>query len=156
EGNFSENQFQAELNLPHLCRRGGNPSNVGIQSSTWVHKDHVVWGSEIRMVWEVEKLCPELEILSFSNPIVLDQRKIQTELPRPDQRISSHGAKITRRLDDKIRWVEIAIRSPVGKHRIIVSARSKVRPLDRKSTRLNSSHVSISYAVFCLKKKKEN
>src|SRR5699024_12658269 len=28
--------------------------------------------------------------------------------------------------------------------------------LDRKSTRLNSSHVSISYAVFCLKKKKQN
>src|SRR5699024_8760770 len=28
------------------------------------------------------------------------------------------------------------------------------RILDRKSTRLNSSHVSISYAVFCLKKKK--
>src|SRR5207245_9763033 len=27
-------------------------------------------------------------------------------------------------------------------------------PLDRKSTRLNSSHGSISYAVFCLKKKK--
>src|SRR5207253_6062345 len=27
---------------------------------------------------------------------------------------------------------------------------------DRKSTRLNSSHVAISYAVFCLKKKKEN
>src|SRR5690606_41449874 len=28
------------------------------------------------------------------------------------------------------------------------------RRLDRKSTRLNSSHVKISYAVFCLKKKK--
>src|SRR5215510_15271994 len=28
-------------------------------------------------------------------------------------------------------------------------------PADRKSTRLNSSHVAISYAVFCLKKKKE-
>src|SRR5207249_10260805 len=28
--------------------------------------------------------------------------------------------------------------------------------IDRKSTRLNSSHVSISYAVFCLKKKKRN
>src|SRR5438874_7108666 len=27
-------------------------------------------------------------------------------------------------------------------------------PVDRKSTRLNSSHVEISYAVFCLKKKK--
>src|SRR5690606_40481120 len=28
--------------------------------------------------------------------------------------------------------------------------------VDRKSTRLNSSHVKISYAVFCLKKKKKN
>src|SRR5690625_5714426 len=28
-------------------------------------------------------------------------------------------------------------------------------PEDRKSTRLNSSHVAISYAVFCLKKKKQ-
>src|SRR3712207_7010828 len=28
-----------------------------------------------------------------------------------------------------------------------------VEPLDRKSTRLNSSHANISYAVFCLKKK---
>ena len=28
--------------------------------------------------------------------------------------------------------------------------------IDRKSTRLNSSHVVISYAVFCLKKKRKN
>src|SRR3712207_8116259 len=28
------------------------------------------------------------------------------------------------------------------------------QPLDRKSTRLNSSHANISYAAFCLKKKK--
>src|SRR6266513_3596830 len=33
--------------------------------------------------------------------------------------------------------------------------RHRRRRRDRKSTRLNSSHVSISYAVFCLKKKKE-
>src|SRR5690625_6759135 len=31
----------------------------------------------------------------------------------------------------------------------------KIFNLDRKSTRLNSSHVAISYAVFCLKKKKQ-
>src|SRR5690625_6038861 len=30
-----------------------------------------------------------------------------------------------------------------------------LKDLDRKSTRLNSSHVAISYAVFCLKKKKK-
>src|SRR5215208_7458449 len=32
--------------------------------------------------------------------------------------------------------------------------RAPRRSVDRKSTRLNSSHVAISYAVFCLKKKK--
>src|SRR3712207_7697305 len=32
---------------------------------------------------------------------------------------------------------------------------SKVLARDRKSTRLNSSHANISYAVFCLKKKKD-
>src|SRR2546430_6426071 len=38
-----------------------------------------------------------------------------------------------------------------------VFARAGVRDLtDRKSTRLNSSHSQISYAVFCLKKKKTN
>src|SRR5207302_10519371 len=40
-----------------------------------------------------------------------------------------------------------------------LSCRARARrcrwPEDRKSTRLNSSHVKISYAVFCLKKKKK-
>src|SRR2546430_12548695 len=36
-----------------------------------------------------------------------------------------------------------------------VAERVRDVPLDRKSTRLNSSHSQISYAVFCLKKKKE-
>src|SRR5437773_3062738 len=33
--------------------------------------------------------------------------------------------------------------------------RARPRAGDRKSTRLNSSHITISYAVFCLKKKKK-
>src|SRR5690349_24176485 len=33
---------------------------------------------------------------------------------------------------------------------------ARIARSDRKSTRLNSSHVEISYAVFCLKKKKNN
>src|SRR5699024_12632530 len=45
------------------------------------------------------------------------------------------------------------IESPVGQNfRNLFSGDS----VDRKSTRLNSSHVSISYAVFCLKKKITN
>src|SRR5438874_10414712 len=37
-----------------------------------------------------------------------------------------------------------------------VAGETIVLPFNRKSTRLNSSHVEISYAVFCLKKKKDN
>src|SRR5437870_13576558 len=37
---------------------------------------------------------------------------------------------------------------------VVFLALLAVFSLDRKSTRLNSSHVAISYAVFCLKKKK--
>src|SRR4051812_49947575 len=36
----------------------------------------------------------------------------------------------------------------------VADVRRRVPGADRKSTRLNSSHMSISYAVFCLKKKK--
>src|SRR5687768_18272269 len=38
---------------------------------------------------------------------------------------------------------------------VAVLRRGAARVLDRKSTRLNSSHGYISYAVFCLKKKKK-
>src|SRR5690606_41095174 len=39
---------------------------------------------------------------------------------------------------------------------IVVAQRGDHLGQDRKSTRLNSSHVKISYAVFCLKKKKQD
>src|SRR5689334_23730359 len=38
---------------------------------------------------------------------------------------------------------------------VVPAITNGVRSTDRKSTRLNSSHSSISYAVFCLKKKKK-
>src|SRR5438477_4878678 len=38
---------------------------------------------------------------------------------------------------------------------LAAAERRRSTPPDRKSTRLNSSHMSISYAVFCLKKKKK-
>src|SRR5437870_9104251 len=43
---------------------------------------------------------------------------------------------------------------PAGRVRFVGEVVAMV--VDRKSTRLNSSHVAISYAVFCLKKKKHN
>src|SRR5438105_15830581 len=43
-----------------------------------------------------------------------------------------------------------------GGQRLAIKPRILVHLEDRKSTRLNSSHEWISYAVFCLKKKKKN
>src|SRR5690606_40593724 len=52
-------------------------------------------------------------------------------------------------VDERLRGIRLSEvpRVPEGLH-------SAGCPADRKSTRLNSSHVKISYAVFCLKKKK--
>src|SRR5690349_5165404 len=55
------------------------------------------------------------------------------------------------------RCLDTAIAEAVTEHtRVTAAARSAAETeRDRKSTRLNSSHVEISYAVFCLKKKKK-
>src|SRR5207249_9054799 len=51
-----------------------------------------------------------------------------------------------------VEQVEVDLRVQVAG----VMEEEAVEQEDRKSTRLNSSHVSISYAVFCLKKKKQD
>src|SRR2546430_3697781 len=45
--------------------------------------------------------------------------------------------------------------APGWKTNLARGGRARARLVDRKSTRLNSSHSQISYAVFCLKKKKK-
>src|SRR5688572_32441053 len=51
--------------------------------------------------------------------------------------------------DDDAEWPRVFSLQRYGKRRHVHAT------LDRKSTRLNSSHSQISYAVFCLKKKKK-
>src|SRR5690242_21432808 len=63
------------------------------------------------------------------------QRPHQAQPPAPRHRDQHHAD------DERVRGVQ-------ARHRRVRVGR------DRKSTRLNSSHMSISYAVFCLKKKK--
>src|SRR5690349_23119855 len=79
----------------------------------------------------------------------------------------SHGLAVhglRRRVQAAAASVPAAARHPAREDRlprvhpprpVLRPPRSGVRPVlrDRKSTRLNSSHVEISYAVFCLKKK---
>src|SRR2546430_7955901 len=47
-----------------------------------------------------------------------------------------------------------AIDKDLSNHSMALDGSSRLALTDRKSTRLNSSHSQISYAVFCLKKKK--
>src|SRR3712207_9134915 len=51
--------------------------------------------------------------------------------------------------------VEVRHRDPVGVQKALEDQSVLERVEDRKSTRLNSSHANISYAVFCLKKKQQ-
>src|SRR5690606_41625693 len=73
--------------------------------------------------------------------------------------LSLHDAlPICRRPGDRDRRVPAgdpvvpAVHERTGQRRLLVPRHAAA---DRKSTRLNSSHVKISYAVFCLKKKKK-
>src|SRR5437879_9760824 len=53
------------------------------------------------------------------------------------------------------KWCTSSASAPnFSSHPVSVLARPEILLRDRKSTRLNSSHRCISYAVFCLKKKK--
>src|SRR3712207_9488877 len=56
-----------------------------------------------------------------------------------------------RELED---WGAVEVYAASGEDYVLVVSGGGTGLLDRKSTRLNSSHANISYAVFCLKKKK--
>src|SRR3712207_7804422 len=60
----------------------------------------------------------------------------------------SYVVDVKRRLIEPAPVIDLAIYLSFFPHLI-------AGPIDRKSTRLNSSHANISYAVFCLKKKKK-
>src|SRR5215467_14846476 len=78
------------------------------------------------------------------------------DIPKPRKRITSGG-----RLNHWPRPISIRRQKSYGRRCALGGSPRRVssncrHTLDRKSTRLNSSHLVISYAVFCLKKKKIN
>src|SRR5690625_7796090 len=86
----------------------------------------------------------------LANHYLLDEQILQKQRDAHTQRHRDQG-------------VEEGVEHDFPEHRIVEQQRRVVlqadparrgeRVPDRKSTRLNSSHVAISYAVFCLKKK---
>src|SRR5689334_24788525 len=77
-------------------------------------------------------------------------------IPRPPRSTLFPYTTLFRSVQDVDRRIEdhAVTRSP-SRAKLRSSASPSREDLDRNSTRLNSSHSSISYAVFCLKKKKK-
>src|SRR5256885_6511239 len=78
-------------------------------------------------------------------------------MPMPETKPASVPAAMVRRKQSTHIGPTVAARTkpkarPLAKSAVNIAA---IVAVDRKSTRLNSSHLVISYAVFCLKKKKK-
>src|SRR3712207_8253720 len=78
----------------------------------------------------------------FRSPLAPDDRRLQP-VPRLDHDLL--GLDRRRAVDEELRIER--------DHELLTVVGRIQHLLDRKSTRLNSSHANISYAVFCLKKK---
>src|SRR3712207_7001772 len=74
--------------------------------------------------------------IRYAGPSPLKDEAVQREIAAQEERLGERG--------------RVLIRASGTEPVIRVMAEAE----DRKSTRLNSSHANISYAVFCLKKKK--
>src|SRR3712207_7205406 len=70
--------------------------------------------------------------------------------------VARHPGVLDRRPLGQVGRVDLGHRpdQPQGPVRQLLGEPGQQLEVDRKSTRLNSSHANISYAVFCLKKKK--
>src|SRR3712207_7182564 len=80
-----------------------------------------------------------------------------TTLFRSQHRSSpSKGVPVNRRAADRVLASGESPNPLVGREAELARIGDLVTSADRKSTRLNSSHANISYAVFCLKKKKHD
>src|SRR5690606_40609421 len=71
-----------------------------------------------------------------------------------ERRAGTAGRNTSRHVRLRRASCALTLSRRAGRTRAAVADGSAVARGDRKSTRLNSSHVKISYAVFCLKKKK--
>src|SRR2546430_12262740 len=70
------------------------------------------------------------------------------------ERAGGNAVELVSKLLEDAGYVIVVYQSP--KYCLVLVVLSKLVGKDRKSTRLNSSHSQISYAVFCLKKKNKN
>src|SRR5205814_5475671 len=99
-----------------------------------VASDHVIHGSNISLAGFTTGTSPNRKLADFFQ-VAIDPQGMAFVSWADDSADFSGHAYVAHQIGGEVRRV--------------------VGPRDRKSTRLNSSHLGISYAVFCLKKKKK-
>src|SRR5690625_4914197 len=77
-------------------------------------------------------------------------------LPVTVEDMAYHTACVARGNQGSLIMADLPFLTAATTERALDASHKLMAAGDRKSTRLNSSHVAISYAVFCLKKKKNN
>src|SRR3712207_8811360 len=87
-------------------------------------------------------LFPYTTLFRSKRPADVERRQLALVRPLAHRAVDLGG-------QDRPLPAAATAREPVAQNRLRLAR-------DRKSTRLNSSHANISYAVFCLKKKKKN
>src|SRR5207253_8786077 len=108
-----------------------------------------------RMRWKQKRsspvVTPRLPDFSASPASARDDLNAGAR-PNTRQVVTAIEAVKRRARQSKARLSSNTFRSVLRSHRMLrPNILAKYKPRDRKSTRLNSSHVAISYAVFCLK-----
>src|SRR5438445_5508079 len=102
-------------------------------------------GNQKRLIERVTR--DQSQLKSVREQLQLIQKENQPQGRHPDELAI---AELERKIKETEKKVAARQRAFVAPEEL------PVRQRDRKSTRLNSSHANISYAVFCLKKKKKN
>src|SRR5436309_6072984 len=103
-------------------------------------------------MWSTVHLPHPLFLSSFfTDPSTTEIYTLSLHDALPIFLAASHRPGRTDRHED----LAVAVHRLRDQRRHSAHGRRQGRQEDRKSTRLNSSHVKISYAVFCLKKKKK-
>src|SRR5690625_7063420 len=124
----------------------GDPTGRGEEAGTVAvlispHRVRLVLAGEVDASTEAELSEAVTEVLGLGLPVDIDVRNVTFM----DSSAISGIARLSVQLGHRPRLI-----APPESVRFLLSV------TDRKSTRLNSSHVAISYAVFCVKKKKRD
>src|SRR5699024_1189756 len=127
----------------------------------------------VHSAWQKEANAVEIDVyLTTDKKIVAIHDKTTKRTGDKNLSVTKSSAQELRTVDvgsfkgedfagEKIPFLKEIVESVPSNKRLFIEIKDSerivpyVKDIDRKSTRLNSSHVSISYAVFCLKKKKK-